>query len=84
MEFPTCTEWLARRDEGLLLPDLPQLKGMLRINAFPGTEAQRKALHVERAKKPNPFAPTIHKVKEIVPNKFVAKLGQKSPTRRWR
>lgn len=74
MEFPTFTEWLARRDEGLLLPDRPPLKGMPRINAFPGTDAQRKALHVKPAKKPRPFAPTISKVKEIVPNKFVAKL----------
>lgn len=35
---------------------------------------QRKALHVKPVKKPKPFAPTIRKVKEIVPNKFVAKL----------
>lgn len=74
MEFPTFTEWLARRDEGLLLPDRPPLKGMPRINAFPGTDSQRKALHAKPAKKPKPFAPTIRKVKEIVPNKFVAKL----------
>ncbi len=47
---------------------------MPRINTFPGTDAQRKALHVNPAKKPNPFAPTVHKVKEIVPNRFVAKL----------
>lgn len=75
MEFPTFTEWLARRDEGLLLPDRPPLKGMPRINAFPGTDAQRKALHVKPAKKPKPFAPTVRKVKEIVPNKFVARLN---------
>ena len=62
----------------------PPLKGMPRINAFPGTDAPRKALHVKRAKKPNPFAPISHKVKDIVPNKFVAKLGQKSPALRWR
>ena len=84
MDFPTFTEWLARRDEGLLPPDRPPLKGMPRINAFPGTDAPRKALHVKRAKKPNPFAPISHKVKDIVPNKFVAKLGQKSPALRWR
>ena len=47
---------------------------MTRLNAFPGTDAQRKAMHVKPAKKPNPFAPTIQKVNEIVPNKFVAKL----------
>jgi len=48
---------------------------MPRINAFPGTDAQRMAMHVKPAKKPKPFALTIRKVKEIVPQKFVAKLG---------
>ena len=66
-----------------MLPDRLSLKGMSRINAFPGTDFQRKALHVKRANKLNPFAPTIHKVKEIVPNKFVAKLGQKSTSGSW-
>ena len=31
-------------------------------------------MHVRPFMKPKPFAPTIQKVKEIVPNKFVAKL----------
>lgn len=74
MEFPTFTEWLARRDEGLLLPDRPPLKGMSRINTFPSTDAQRKALHVKPAKKPKPFAPTVRAVKEIVPQKVIPKV----------
>lgn len=56
---------LARRDEGLMFPDRPPLKGMPRINAFPGKDAQRKALHVKPVKKIKPFAPTVRKVKEI-------------------
>ena len=58
----------------MVFPDRPPLKGMIRINAFPGTDAQRKSLHVKPAKKPKSFAPTVRKVKEIVPNKFVAKI----------
>jgi len=74
MEFPTFTEWLARRAEGLMFPGRPLLKGMIRINAFPGTDALRKALHVKPVKKPKPFAPTVRKVKEVVPTKSVAKI----------
>ena len=74
MRFMRFSEWLIQRDEGLLLPDRPPLKGMSRINAFPGTDAQRKKLHVKPAKKPKPFAPTIRKVAEIVPQKLIAKL----------
>lgn len=67
-------EWLVRRDEGLLMPDRPPLKGMPRINAFPGTDAHRKALHVKPVKKPKPFAPTVRRVKEIVPQRVIPKL----------
>ncbi len=74
MKLPTFHEWLARRDEGLMFPDRPPLKGMPRINTFPGTNAQRKALHVKPAKKPKPFAPTVRKVAEIVPQKIIPKL----------
>jgi hypothetical protein len=38
-------QWLARRDEGSLLPDHPSLKVMSRINTTTGTEVQRKRLH---------------------------------------
>ncbi len=70
----TFSEWLARRDEGFLLPKRPPLKGMIRINAFPTTDTHRKRLHAKPAKKPKPFAPTIRKVAEIVPQKVVAKI----------
>jgi hypothetical protein len=70
----TFTEWLARRDEGLLSPTRPPLKGMARINPFPTTDTHRKRLNPKPAKPPRPFAPTIRKVKEIVPQKLIAKL----------
>ena len=79
MEYTTFSEWLARRDEGLLYPDRPPLKGMPRINAFPGTDGQRKRLHVKPVKPPKPFAPTVQKVKEIVPNKLIPKLKLTPP-----
>jgi hypothetical protein len=75
MEFMKFSEWLVRRDEGLLLPDGPPLKGMPRINTTPFTDAQRKRLHVKPAKKPKPFAPTIRKVAEIVPQKSIARFN---------
>lgn len=82
MELMKFKEWLTQRDEGLMFPDRPPLKGMIRMNAFPGTDAQRKALHAKPAKKPKPFAPTIRAVKEIVPNKFIAKIKPASATSR--
>jgi hypothetical protein len=81
MELMTFKEWLIRRDEGLLFPDRPPLKAMPRFNALPGTDAQRKALHVKPVKKPKPFAPTIRKVAEIVPQKIIPKLKPTTPRR---
>jgi hypothetical protein len=78
MKLPTFLEWLTRRDEGRLLPTRPPLKGMIRINAFPTTDTHRKRLHPKPVKKPKPFAPTVHKVTEIVPQMFVAKIGSAS------
>ncbi len=75
MRFMKFSEWLIQRDEGLLLPDRPPLKGMSRINTFPGTDAQRKRLHVKPMKPPKPFAPTIRKVAEIVPQKMIKKFS---------
>lgn len=72
MEFPTFTEWLARRDEGLWLPDRPPLKGMPRITRFPARTPSGRSCTVTPAKKPKPFALTIRKVMEIVPTEFVA------------
>lgn len=73
MKLPTFHEWLARRDEGLLLPDRLPAKGMIRINTFPTTDTHRKKLHPKPPKKPKPFAPTVRAVKEIVPNKLIPK-----------
>lgn len=78
MDFITFSEWLAMRNEGLLLPDRPPLKGMTRINPFPCTDAQRKRFHPKPFKKPKPFAPTIRKVIEVVPQKLIPKIDKSS------
>jgi hypothetical protein len=69
MKHTTFKEWLARRDEGFLLPDRPPLKGMPKINSALGTDAKRKRLHPKKVKPPKFFPPTVRAVKEIVPNK---------------
>lgn len=74
MKHTTFKEWLARRDEGFLLPTRPPLKGMPKINTTPFTDAQRKLLHPKKVKPPKLFPPTVQKVKEIVPNKLIPKL----------
>jgi hypothetical protein len=71
MKYTTFSEWLARRDEGFLLPDRPPLKRMPRINTTPFTDAQRKRLHPTKVRPPKLFPPTVQKVKEIVPSKFI-------------
>jgi hypothetical protein len=74
MEHIKFSAWLARRDEGLLYPDRPPLKGMPRFNTHPGTDGQRKRLHAKPVKPPKPFAPTVQMMKEIVPAKMIPKL----------
>lgn len=74
MKHTTFSEWLAQRDEGFLLPDRPPLRGMPKINTTPFTDAQRKRFQPKPVKTIKPFAPTIQKVKEIVPNKIIPKL----------
>jgi hypothetical protein len=37
-----------------------------------------RRLHVKPVKTPKPFAPTVRKVKEIVPQKFIPKLKPSS------
>lgn len=74
MKHTTFREWLARQDEGLLLPDRPYRKGLSRINATPFTNAQRAKLLPKKVKTIKPFAPTVQAVKQIVPNKIIPKL----------
>jgi hypothetical protein len=74
MMHTTFKEWLARRDEGFLLPDRPPLMGMSKINSTPNTDAQRKRLHPKKVEPPNLFKPTVRAVKEIVPKKLIPKL----------
>ncbi len=64
MMYMTFSEWLARRTEGLLLPDRPPLKGMPKTNTTLGTDAQRKRLHLKKVKPPKLFPPTVKAVKE--------------------
>lgn len=71
MMHTTFKEWLAQRDEGFLLPNRPPLKSLPRINATPFTDAQRKRFQTKPVKAIKPFAPTVPKVKEIVPNKMI-------------
>jgi hypothetical protein len=70
----TFQQYIAMR-EGLLSPTHPPLKGLPRINATPFTNPHRKRLRTNPVKKPNPFAPTIRKVAQVVPDSQVAKLG---------
>jgi hypothetical protein len=62
-----------------MFPDRPLRKGTIRINTLPGTDAQRRALHTKQANKPKPFAPTIRRAKEIVPNELIPKLKPLPP-----
>jgi hypothetical protein len=45
-----------------------------RINSGPGTDGQRKRLHVKPVKPPEPFAPTVQQLRKIVPAKTIPKL----------
>ena len=65
--------------EGVLSPTRPPLKGMPRINTFPGTDGQRKRLHVKSVKVVNTLKPTVRHVTEIVPQHMVAKLPPATP-----
>lgn len=76
----TFSEWLTRRDEGLL-PDHPPIKGMPRFNTTLGTDAERKRLHPKKVKPPKLFPPTVREVKEIVPNKLIPKLKPMTPVK---
>jgi hypothetical protein len=79
MKYKTFSEELARRDEGFLLPNRPPLKRMAWIHTTPFADAQRKRLHPKKVKPPKPFAPTVQKVKEVVPNRFIRKLNPTTP-----
>ena len=72
-EMMSFKEFLAVQ-EGLLLPDRPPAKGMSRINPFPTSHAHRRRWHAKPVKQPNPFAPTVRRVAEIVPQNLIPKL----------
>lgn len=56
------------------LPNRPLLESLPRIDTTPFTDVQRKGFQPKKVKTIKPFAPTIQKVKEIVPNKMIPKL----------
>jgi hypothetical protein len=58
---------MSKRRKGF--PSETKVKRGVRI-----VHGQRKRLHVKPVKPPKPFAPTIQKVKEIVPAKVIPKL----------
>ena len=48
MMHTTFNKWLARRDEGFLLPDRPPLEGIPKIDTTPMTDTRRKRLHPKK------------------------------------
>jgi hypothetical protein len=74
MQYVSFREYVAMR-EGLLSAERPPVKGIPRINATPFTNPHRKRLRPPTVKKPKPFAPTVRKVAQVVPDSQVAKLG---------
>jgi hypothetical protein len=79
LEMLMFSEWVARRDEGFLLPDRPPLKGRPKINSTLGTDTQRKRLPPKKVGPPKLFPPSVRAVKEIVPNKLIPKLKPLQP-----
>lgn len=73
MKFPTFAEYVAAR-EGVLWASRPPLTGMSRINTIPFTNARRKRMWVRTKSAPNPFAPTIRPVAQVVPQHLIPKL----------
>jgi hypothetical protein len=75
MPILTFSEYVAMR-EGVLSPSRPLLKGMSRINPLPISGDRRKRLHPKPVKAVKPFTPTVRAVAEVVPQRFVLKIGQ--------
>ena len=57
-----------------LLPDRRLAKGMAKINLIPNTQEHRRGFQPKPMKKHKPFAPTVPKVTEIVPQQILPKL----------
>lgn len=76
-DMMTLKEFMAMQ-EGVFLPDRPIRKGLSKLNPLPTTNAHRKRLHAKPGKPSQPFAPTVRRVAEIVPNKLIPKLSRRS------
>ena len=79
MTLPTFAEYIAVR-EGVLSASRPPLKGMAKINVTPFTNARRKRMQARAKAAPDPFAPTIRPVAQVVPPHLIPKLPP-PPTR---
>lgn len=73
MNLLTFAEYVAAR-EGVLWASRPAAKGVPRINATPFTNAHRKRMAARPKAAPDPFAPTVRAVAEIVPQHLIPKL----------
>ncbi len=73
MKLPTFAEYVAAR-EGVLSASRPPLKGMAKINVTMFTNARRKRMRVRAKPAPDPFAPTIRPVAQVIPQHLIPKL----------
>jgi hypothetical protein len=73
MKLPTFAEYVAAR-EGLLWASRPPRKGLSRINATPFTNSRRKRMAARAKPAPDPFAPTVRPVAQVVPPHIIPKL----------
>jgi len=69
MEGLSFREYIQMRER--VLP--PFAVPTTRINSLPVTQARLKRTATKPVKAPDPFAPTVQKVAEVVPDKFVRK-----------
>ena len=73
MKFPTFAEYVAAQ-EGVFWASPAPRKGLSRINATPFTNAHRKSMVTKSKPAPNPFAPTVRPVAQVVPPHTIPKL----------
>ncbi len=70
MEDFSFREYIEMREKALPAFAVPTT----RISPFPATQARLKRMATRPVQAPDPFAPTIQKVAEVVPEKMVKKV----------
>jgi hypothetical protein len=79
MRYLAFTEHVARRDEGLWLPNKPIVAGMGKINPFPVTQARLDRIVTKAGKPPaqvKPAVPTVPKsIPKLVPSPLSTRLA---------